>query len=77
MFASEAMVNQISISRRDDLESLMLFLCYLKSGTLPVIDYINANMDNLDINRFIDDVIEFRVKNTKECQAQIRDLLGV
>ena len=76
MFASEAMVNQISISRRDDLESLMLLICYLKSGTLPVVEYINANLDSIDINKFIDDVLQFRIKNSKECELQTKELLG-
>jgi serine/threonine protein kinase len=76
MFASEAMVNQISISRRDDLESLMLLICYLKSGTLPVVEYINANLDVIDINKFIDDVLQFRIKNFKECKDQTKELLG-
>lgn len=76
MFASESMVNQITVSRRDDLESLMLLVCYLKSGTLPVVEYINANLDHIDISKFIDDVLEYRIKNFKESQEQIKELLG-
>ena len=36
-FASESMVNLMSTSRKDDLESLLQLLCYLYSGSLPVI----------------------------------------
>lgn len=41
MFASDAMVDLKTTSRRDDLESLIYIICFLYRGTLPVLEYIN------------------------------------
>jgi hypothetical protein len=45
LFASDSMSALKTTSRKDDLESLIYILCYLLSGTLPVIDFINENID--------------------------------
>lgn len=76
MFSSESMINQTSISRRDDLESLMYIVTYLKSGTLPVIDFINDQLDTLDMNKFLGDVLDYRINSYRQCQEQIKVLLG-
>lgn len=35
------MVNLLTTGRKDDLESMMYILCFLNSGTLPIIEFIN------------------------------------
>ena len=50
MFASDSMVNLLTTSRKDDLESLLYIMCYLYSGTLPIIEFINQNIDNFDMS---------------------------
>ena len=41
LFASDSMVNLLTTSRKDDLESLMYIFCYLYTGILPIIEFIN------------------------------------
>lgn len=53
LFASDAMVNLKTTGRKDDLESLIYILCFLQRGTLPIIDYINNNIENFQMSRFL------------------------
>ena len=55
----------------DDLESLMYILCYLISGTLPVVDFINENIDKFQMNQFLHKILSFRTENKKECKEKI------
>lgn len=41
LFASNSMVNLLTTSRKDDLESMMYILCFLNSGNLPILEFIN------------------------------------
>lgn len=41
LFASDDMINLKSKGRKDDVESLIYMICFMYSGTLPVIEYIN------------------------------------
>jgi hypothetical protein len=50
LFASDSMVNLLTTSRKDDLESLMYILCYLYTGILPIIEFINQNIDNFNMS---------------------------
>lgn len=45
LFASDSMANLMTTSRKDDIESLMYIFCFLLTGTLPVIEFINQNID--------------------------------
>ena len=40
LFASDVMIKELSIGRKDDIESLFYLLCYLSSGILPVLEYV-------------------------------------
>ena len=44
LFASDSMINLKTTSRKDDLESLLYIMCFLNSGTLPIIEFINKNI---------------------------------
>lgn len=44
------MVKNKSIGRKDDIESLLYILFYLKSGTLPVVNYIDESIDKIRMN---------------------------
>jgi hypothetical protein len=58
------------------MESLLYVLCYLRSGSLPVIEYINESIEVMDMNRFFNYVFEYRKKKELEHQTNIRDMLG-
>ena len=59
----------------DDLESLMYILCYLLTGTLPVVDFINEYIDKFQMNQFLHKILTFRTENKKECHEKIVKLL--
>lgn len=60
MFASDAMINLKSAGRKDDLESLMYILCFLDKGTLPIINYINEQIDNFHMSMFLNKILKYR-----------------
>ena len=76
MFASESMIQQKQLGRKDDMESLLYVLCYLRSGSLPVIDHINQLIEVMDMNRFFNYVFEYRQNKKDEHQTNIKDMLG-
>lgn len=41
-----------------------------------MVDFINGHLDILDMNKFMNDVLEYRVNNYKNCQDKIKELLG-
>lgn len=57
------MMKLLSISRKDDLESLMYILCFLYNGTIPVVDYVNSRLDVSDSKCILDRIQNFRTKN--------------
>ena len=69
------MVNLMTTSRKDDLESLMYILCYLYRGILPIIEYINNNIDNFHMSRFLSKVLAYRSEHKAECHEKIKELL--
>jgi hypothetical protein len=69
------MVNLMTTSRKDDLESLIYILCYLYTGTLPIIEFINADISNINMSQFLAEVLKYRVINVEKCQARIKQLL--
>lgn len=75
LFASDSMVNLLTTSRKDDLESLMYILCYLYTGILPIIEFINQNIDNFNMSQFLTEVLRYRVHNSEKCHARVRELL--
>ena len=60
LFASDSMVQLKSTSRKDDLESLMYILTYLYAGTLPIIEFINDNIENFIMSKFLSEVLKYR-----------------
>lgn len=69
------MVNLQSTGRKDDLESLMYILCFLSKGTLPIIEYINHNIDKFKMSEFLKLILLFRKNNQKDCEDKIRELM--
>jgi len=75
LFASDSMVNLLTTSRKDDLESLMYIFCYLYTGILPIIEFINQNIDSLNMSQFLNEVLRYRVHNQEKCHSRIKELL--
>jgi serine/threonine protein kinase len=75
LFASDSMVNLLTTSRKDDLESLMYILCYLYKGVLPIIEFINMNIDNFHMSRFLSRVLKYRQEKKEQCHERIKSLL--
>lgn len=65
LFASDSMSRLQTTSRKDDLESLIYILCYLLTGTLPVIHFINENIDKFEMDQFLNKILDYRVQNQK------------
>lgn len=69
------MVSKLSPGRKDDLESLIYILCFLHSGKLPIISWINKNQNNININSFIEYVLVARKANIQKEKEETRSLL--
>ena len=61
LFASDSMVNLLTTGRKDDVESIMYILCFLHSGVLPVIEFINKNAEKFEMSTFMKELLNFRV----------------
>ena len=75
LFASDNMVNMLTSSRKDDLESLMYIICFLYTGTLPVIEFINRNIEAINMSQFLREVLKFRQRNKDRCHQRLMELL--
>jgi len=53
LFASDSMVNLLTTGRKDDIESMMYILCFLHSGILPVIEFINSNVEKFEMSSLL------------------------
>ena len=69
------MVNLNTTGRKDDLESLMYILCYLYTGILPIIEFINSNIDHFNMSQFLNEALKYRVENMEKCHARVKELL--
>lgn len=71
------MVNLLTTGRKDDLESLIYILCFLIKGTLPIVNLINSNIQNVDVemSNFFDRVLKFRKDLREECHDAIKLML--
>ena len=65
----------LSSSRKDDLESLLYIVCFLFTGKLPVIEFINRNIDSINMSQFLKEVLKFRQRNKEKCHNRMRELL--
>lgn len=70
LFASEAMVNMKSTSRKDDLESLMFLLCFFYIGSLPILNMLTG--EDIIVGDFIKIFCEFRIKNKELIHSLIK-----
>ena len=50
LFAPDSMVGLTSTGRKDDIESFLYILCYLYKDILPVVQFINDNIDNFNMH---------------------------
>lgn len=75
LFAPDSMVSLKSTGRKDDIESFMYILCYLYKGMLPVVEFINENIDNFNMNQFLEKILAFRVENKHKCHQKVKEYL--
>ena len=75
MYGSESMVNKTSISRKDELESMMYILCFLYSGTLPIIEWLNKNIERIHMKHIFEEICKYRIEKKKEYCEQVTNLL--
>lgn len=75
LFASDAMINLQSTSRKDDLESLMYILCFLYRGTIPVVDYVNKCLEVDDNNSILERIQNYRKDNQSLIHSQVKEML--
>ena len=68
------MVKNKSIGRKDDIESLLYILFYLKTGTLPVVNYIDESIDKIRMNQFLDHVLLYRESNLSTYNDQVKTM---
>jgi len=76
MFASDSMVELMSSGRKDDLESLMYILCFLNTGTLPIIDYINDNIAKFHMSILLKKVLKYRKEHKEHCKLKMKKLMA-
>lgn len=69
------MIKLLSTGRKDDLESLMYILCFLSKGTLPIIEFINKNIDNFHMCMFLRKILSYRKDYEQECRDKVRELM--
>ena len=60
MFGSESMTNKTSICRRDELESIMYIVCFLYSGTIPILEWLNLNIERIHMKNIFDEICNYR-----------------
>ena len=75
LFAPDSMVALTSTGRKDDIESFLYVICFLHHGVLPVVKFINDNIDVFNMNQFLDKILEFRVQNKELCHQKIKETL--
>lgn len=53
----------------------MYILCFLLRGTLPIIQYINENIEHFNMDRFLAKVLDHRKDKMEENEAEVKKLL--
>ena len=69
------MVNMKSTSRKDDLESLMFLLCFLYTGSLPILDMLNGAIEDIIVGDFLKVFCKFRIENKELIHSLIKNKL--
>ena len=75
LFASDSMINMNSTSRKDELESLILMLCFLLKGKLPVSEFMQQNIEKVQLADFLNQMIKFRVEKQKRNYDEVCAML--
>ena len=75
MFASGAMIQHQHTSQKDDVESLVYLLCYLQQGTLPVLEHVTQAINDFELQRFFNSIMEYRLINHKHYPGEVKALL--
>lgn len=70
LYASDALIEGKTPSRKDDLESLIYILFFLQEGTLPALDHIRSKIGDAPFTQMQKDVKSFRLEN-KELNHQL------
>ena len=49
LFASDDMIQMKTPGRKDDLESLIYILCFMRDGMVPTIEFVNIHIDSIQM----------------------------
>lgn len=69
------MTNLMSLSLRDDLESMMHIIVFLYNGTTPLIRLVHKRLDVDDSSLSLEDILEMRRDHEKEVIDQTTQML--
>lgn len=75
LFAPDSMIKLMSTGRKDDIESFIYILCYLYQGNLPVVQFINENIEDLNMSQFLEKILEFRNQHRDICHEKVKSYL--
>lgn len=75
MFASEAMIDLMSTSRKCDLESLIYIICFLHKGSLPIVNIINEKHDMQDKKELLDHMNTYRRQHKTTLRDEVLSML--
>jgi hypothetical protein len=70
------MVGLNTTGRKDDLESLMYVLCFLKNGSIPIVSYVNKQLSATEKKSILEHILLYRRANMDTIRLQILEMMS-